>query len=677
MTKRFFAIILSLFLLFTGVFLTACNKDKKNESDDTTSEAAPLSAKDKFVAAIESLVSADTSSVPTSPFQEMLDIEGKNGLSISGGITINELSVQGQSPFGDSPLSVELDGIITKEMGVAIDGILSLGSEKLNAELVYADRKTTLFFEDLMDAPVFIGEDDKDEEDGAAASTPADVIKKLEPLKKLPDIFKKYCAMLSEGMIDSMFSEAQKDVTVGDKEYKNAQILTFNLSKQEYSSVASVLVAAMKEDQDVIDILTALDEDGDFELKELDEIVNDTISVKAELAVADGTVVSGTLTFTDEPDEGDEDDKAEVNTITYTAEKGDSDTKHSIKIAEEDAVLMETNYTVKNDGSSMDSTAIIYEDGKKISESTCTVTKEGNVLNYSLVTASFEDDKKAGGFAVEYSESVEDNSVSVNITKITVNTNGVDVSIPVDLSVAVSMNKDSINLNANLELAMKDAVTAYIEMALEIKGTDETVAIPDNAIDESEFDSTEFSQKFAAKYPTIMALLGSGTDDPQDPSDPGDDEVEWVDFCNSDETMWYTFYSDGWGYLEFEYDIISNKNGRAVLNTASGKTFEVNYSNVTEDSFEFNNMEYAYEYQLYGDNTKDYTAYNVIDGDLWDSFWMYEDYGVITVSFLYKFDFENEKIYLETCHGDLVFDCKYVDSTKLRINGTQYLYYEG
>ncbi len=546
MSKRILAILLSLLLVLSVCFTTAC-KDKSDSSEDgsasseaTNSEAsdesslAELEAKDLLLNSLENLAE---DAIPQFPSVEIpegeIDFSDFEDVKAAAKLDINKLNISGTDYTNGSPLNINADAVIDFDsLGIEANADISYMGENPTASAV--TDANGIYITDLLSVyennlfiPAPIGEaleELKSQYDAEAVIGAQDAVKAVVGV---------IGAAIDNNIPDEAYTKETKDVVINGMEFKNSTVVSLTVSAETAEKIATEVINGVFE----IEFIVKIAEAQGYTAEEAKNSLLEGIDMGEFQSVEINAIID------------EEGNIAGAEFIAVFAE----DEVLSIRIASANGNLSLKIGLIDDKGEYLPEHEIIYidytyDETTKSERLAIGFSEDGVDADLIKIEGTFDGSKHEGVFyltaddiAISFKYMVEksDNTLTVNIKDITASY----ITIPVDLTIIISTDENKVALTVAAKVSMNPFVDIDVALDVKIETTEAEITVPSefvNAEDLSEEDLAQLVSDVQTKYPNTVALIEQIADLFAPVEDyPMDDDIYYDEDFTFDENYYF------------------------------------------------------------------------------------------------------------------------------------------
>ena len=630
MKTRIFALLMTLVMVCCA--FAGCNNDQQNDSQ--TESSVEETSKDEGASAREYLVNAvDTQMLPA---MKKLEAQNRDYFNVKGTYATtddygNEYTAEydynkmlnGGSSLGEFTLKTGEESFSSKFVSDGND--IFFTSDVLGEKPVMNLVSTSIIQDDFLLSMLLSGSDAEDDEDEDEDEG--------EDFAETLDIYWDY---LKEGKLDSLFTKSKGDITIRNYQFKDVEIITFELTDEK----AKEAIGA--------DYNKKLD-DVDLEIKAEFVIENEKMSaVKASLKADNGEKkAEGNIEYSvnglDINLTGTENDKP-----FFSIKLMHNNVENNINGKLEITVHKEEKNELLGEIAQDIAVTINYKNGKgTIDMKSVTQGEESGDEGTAVYYATAEMTTTETAFTIDFNYGRGDNGEYLfGIDKIKTTIMGIEVTIDADIKYTIKPIENGMEIVVHSETTMM-GMTETKDISLVITGIDAFEVEAPAEFDDIWDVEDDVSISLYQSTPIIAEFLGF-----VNPDDLWDDIFSDFIVIEDDYNRYSLDLTEQTGsyYSEFSATTLDDGNGMGVLTLTDGRVINVPFGNASWDD----NKEYG---SVTIDGTE-FEMYNMPAGEYNEEFIALSNQNA-TVTINY---------YPQTQNGDIYVDFSFIS------NGDTYMF---
>lgn len=628
MKTRIFALLMALVMVCCA--FAGCETDKTDSNSDQDTSSVEETSKGEGTSAREFLVNAvDTQMLPVikeikAQNKDYFNVKGTYattddyGNEITAEYDYNKKS-EGGSSLGEFTLKTGEESFSSKFVSDGND--IFFTSDVLGEKPVMNLVSTSIIQDDFLLSMLLSGSDAEDDEDDG------------EDFAETLDIYWDY---LKEGKLDSLFTKSKGDITIRNYQFKDAEIITFELTDEK----AKEAIGA--------DYNKKLD-DVDLEIKAEFVIENEKMSaVKASLKADNGEKkAEGNIEYSvnglDVNLTGTENDKP-----FFSVKLMHNNVEDNINGKLEITVHTEENNELFGEIAQDIAVTINYKNGKgTIDMKSVTQGEESGDEGVAVSYTTAEMTTTETAFAIDFNYGRGENGEYLfGIDKIKTTIMGIEVTIDAGIKYTIKPIENGMEIVVHSETTMM-GMTETKDISLVITGIDAFEVEAPAEFDDIWDVEDDVSISLYQSTPIIAEFLGF-----VNPDDLWDDIFSDFIVIEDDYNSYSLDLTEQTGsyYSEFSATTLDDGNGMGVLTLTDGRVINVPFGNASWDD----NKEYG---SVTIDGTE-FEMYNMPAGEYNEEFIALSNQnGTVTINY-----------YPQTQNGDIYVDFSFIS------NGDTYMF---
>ncbi len=560
MKTRIFALLMALVMVCCA--FAGCNNDQQNDSQ--TESSVEETSKDEGASAREYLVNAvDTQMLPA---MKKLEAQNRDYFNVKGTFATtddygNEYTAEydfnkkseGGSSIGEFTIKTGEESFSSKFVSDGNDSFFT--SDVLGEKPVMNLVSTSIIEDDFLLSMLLSGsgaEDDEDDEDDG---------------EDFPETLDIYWDYLKEGKLDSLFTKSKGDITIRNYQFKDVEIITFELTDEK----AKEAIGA--------DYNKKLD-DVDLEIKAEFVIENEKMSaIKASLKADNGEKkAEGNIEYSvnglDVNLTGTENDKP-----FFSIKLMHNNVENNINGKLEITVHKEEKNELFGEIAQDTAVTINYKNGKgtieiKMASQGEESGDEGTAVPYA--TAEMTTTETAVTIDFNYGRG-DNGEYLFGIDKIKTTIMGIEVTIEAKSKYTIKLIENGMEIVVHSETTMM-GMSDVKDMTLVVTGIDNFDADVPVDFDDIWDVEDDVTAKLYESTPTISEFLGYIQSD-----DDWDDIFTDYVVIEDEHNRYSLDLTEQTGEYSTTFTLTENKDGKAVITLADGTVIELSYENVSWD----------------------------------------------------------------------------------------------
>ncbi len=586
--KKITALLLALLMAFSAFALSACKDDPAESSADASAESSVPEAPKTTQ---ELLANAFANTYPAMPGFDT----DSDTFNFKGGITLDK----------EAGNKIEFDlyeALKNNEATLKGDITFIADDEQLAAEAIGSGNDFYVLIDEFSDKAIKVSADSLGEEaDSASTEAIEKLLAHLQKIGVLAPIFEE---ILEGEAVNGLFTNETGDITIGETEYKNENLILFAIDLEDIKAIGQQLSDKAEANgeakaylEELADLIDALVNNGDSDDGDKEEAPDIALELKLNSVIREEKVAAFDFLASVRVYDDYNDIKLDLAFAQNGTEKGEGD--------------ITVNFTQGTD-------------------------EEGTAAQKISISVPFAVERLENGFSFKITEIVMEAGMKVTVPcEIRFGISSTESALTVDF--AVNIDAEAFSLKLDIE---GNVVATKVE-AFEI-------TLPAESVSTEEIDAEKFAE-FMKNNPKLAEFFSSMSG-----GNMGDAEEDYLSVY--DDYAQYSLYSNGIGEYFTEFENYSFKNNTLKFTFLNGKKITVKFSKVWDDAASgytlatFGKYTYAIEEYTNTEGIK-MVAFILMDGAD-DKFmgegsaisiiWYPEfEYGTLLVNFIYEADGDN------------------------------------